>query len=332
MGDAGHRQGHTGSGRKIKAAQARSNAAISLYSAAYLHHDHAMDWDDTRIFLALTRTPSLRAAARSLGIDQATVGRRLHALEASLGARLFLRARDGYLLTAAGEAALAAARRMEAAALDLRSKIEGQDDSPAGTVRVTSTDTIATEYLLPAIARLQQRWPAIRVDLEVSTQMLSLSRRQADIAFRNRRPEASELVVRRVAAWPVGLFASTAYLQRFGEPAAEDELRGHHLVVYAPHLEQRPVPTMVDVPAPHARIAIAANTSLLVRKAVAAGLGLGEMPLALGEREGLVRVWPQRRRAADYEVWQVMHPDLQRTARVRATAEFLAQALQEAGP
>ncbi|CAB5721871.1 D-malate degradation protein R [Delftia tsuruhatensis] len=287
-----------------------------------------MDWDDTRIFLALTRAPSLRAAARSLGVDQATVGRRLNALEAELGSKLFLRARDGYLLTAAGEAALGAARRMESAALDLRTRIEGLDDSPAGLVRVTSTDSIATEFLLPAIARLQQRWPQIRVDLEISTQMLNLGRRQADIAFRNIRPEAPELVVRRVVAWPVGLFASAAYLARFGEPVAEDELRGHQLVVYGPHLQQRPFPTLVDVPARQGTIAMAANSSMLVRKAVAAGIGLGEMPVGLGEREGLVRIWPRRTRAADYEVWQVMHPDLQRTARVQATAEFLAGALQ----
>lgn len=70
-----------------------------------------MNWDDTRIFLALTRAPSLRAAARALGVDQATVGRRLNALEAGLGTKLFLRAQDGYLLTAAGETALAARAR-----------------------------------------------------------------------------------------------------------------------------------------------------------------------------------------------------------------------------
>lgn len=285
-----------------------------------------MNWDDTRIFLALTRAPSLRAAARILGVDQATVGRRLNALEAELGSKLFLRARDGYLLTAAGEAALGAARRMEGAALDLRTRIEGLDDSPAGLVRVTSTDSIATEFLLPAIERLQQRWPGIRVDLEVSADAQP-GPPPNDIAFRNVRPEAPELVVRRVAAWPVGLFASAAYVARFGEPVAEDELRGHHLVVYGPFLEQRPVPTMVDVPARQARIAMAANSSLLVRKAVAAGIGLGEMPVSMGEREGLLRIWPQRQRSDDYEVWQVMHPDLQRTARVRVTAEFLAQAL-----
>ncbi|KQO15260.1 LysR family transcriptional regulator [Acidovorax sp. Leaf76] len=285
-----------------------------------------MNWDDTRIFLALTRAPSLRAAARGLGIDQATVGRRLNALEAELGAKLFLRAKDGYLLTAAGETALAAARRMESAALDLRTKIEGQDDNPGGLVRVTSSDSIAIEFLLPAVERLQQRWPTIRVDLEISTQVLSLTRRQADIAFRNVRPESPDLVVRRVAAWPVGLFASAAYLARFGEPVPDDELRGHQLVAYRPYLDQSPFPTVVEVPARQARIAMAVNSSLLLRKAVAAGIGLGEMPVHLGEREGLVRVWPQRRRASDHEVWQVMHPDLQRTARVRATAEFLSEA------
>lgn len=287
-----------------------------------------MNWDDTRIFLALTRTPSLRAAARSLGVDQATVGRRLNALESELGAKLFLRAKDGYLLTAAGETALAAARRMESAALELRTKIEGQDEHPGGLVRVTSTDSIAIDLLLPAVERLQQQWPNIRVDLEVSTQLLSLSRRQVDIAFRNVRPDAPDLVVRRVAAWPVGLFASSAYLDRFGEPVPEDELRGHHLVVYAPYLEQGPFLTMAGVPARQARIAMTVRSSLLVRKAVAAGIGMGEMPVWMGEREGLVRIWPQRRRPNDYEVWQVMHPDLQRTARVRAAAQFLSAAFE----
>lgn len=287
-----------------------------------------MNWDDTRIFLALTRTPSLRAAARSLGVDQATVGRRLNALESELGAKLFLRAKDGYLLTAAGETALAAARRMESAALELRTKIEGQDEHPGGLVRVTSTDSIAIDLLLPAVERLQQQWPNIRVDLEVSTQLLSLSRRQVDIAFRNVRPDAPDLVVRRVATWPVGLFASEAYLARFGEPVPEDELRGHHLVVYAPYLEQGPFLTMAGVPARQARIAMTVRSSLLVRKAVAAGIGMGEMPVWMGEREGLVRIWPQRRRPNDYEVWQVMHPDLQRTARVRAAAQFLSAAFE----
>lgn len=287
-----------------------------------------MNWDDTRIFLALGRTTTLRAAARSLGVDQATVGRRLGALEQELGVKLFLRSKDGYLLTPAGEAAFAAARRMETAAIDLRAKVEGQDATPGGVVRITSTDSIAIDFLLPGIERLQQHAPNIRIELEVSTQMLNLTRRQADIAFRNVRPESPDLVVRRVVSWPVCLFASERYLERFGEPAVDGEFLGHQLVAYKPYLEQSPFLTMTDIPARQGRIVLAVNSSLLVRKAVAAGIGIGEMPLWMGEREGLVRIWPQRKRSTDYEVWLVMHPDLHRTARVQTAADYLVTALQ----
>lgn len=139
------------------------------------------------------------------------------------------------------------------------------------------------------------------------------------------RPDTPDLAVRRVASWPVGLFASAAYLERFGEPQPEGQLRGHHLVAYAPFLENAPHLTLAGVPARQGRIAAAVPSSLLVRKAVAAGIG--EMPLWIGEREGLTRLWPDRRRAHDYDVWLVMHPDPQRRARVRAVAEFLSEAV-----
>jgi DNA-binding transcriptional LysR family regulator len=289
-----------------------------------------MNWDDTRIFLALSREASLRGAARALGVDQATVGRRIAAMERDLGARLFLRASDGYLLTPAGESALAAARRMESAALELQAKIDGQDEALSGTVRVTSTDSIAIDFLIPAVAALHEAHPGIRVDLEASTQMLNLTRRQADIAIRNVKPENPDLFARRIARWPVALFASEGYLAARGEPALNTEFAGHDLVAYKGYLDGGKGLTLLDEPARQGRIAAALNSSLLVRRAVAAGLGIGEMPVYMGKQEGLMRIWPGRTRRADYEVWLVTHPDLRGTARVRTVAEFLTAAIQGA--
>lgn len=286
-----------------------------------------MNWDDTRIFLALSREGTLRSAARQLGVDQATVGRRITAMEKALGAKLFLRASDGYLLTPAGESALAAARRMEAAALELKTKIDGQDDALGGTVRLSCTDSIAVDYLLPALGELHREHPQIRVDLEVSTQMLSLPRRQVDLAVRNIKPDNPDLVVRRVTQWPVGLFASAAYLAEHGEPAPGSEFAGHDVVAYKPYLEGGRLFTLLDESARQGRVTAALNSSLMLRRAVAAGLGLGEMPVGMGEREGLVRVWPERTRRADYEVWLVMHPDLRGAARIRTVADFIARTL-----
>ncbi|WDZ95046.1 LysR family transcriptional regulator [Herbaspirillum sp. WKF16] len=288
-----------------------------------------MNWDDTRIFLALSREGSLRGAARVLGVDQATVGRRIAAMEKDLGSVLFLRSSEGYLLTAAGETALAMARRMESAALELQSKLEGQDDALSGAVRITSTDSITVDFLLPALGALRRLHPGITVDIEVSTQMLSLPRRQSDIAIRNVKPDNPDLVVRRIARWPVGLFASRDYLARHGVPDPGAEFSGHDIVAYKPYTESGKMFSLVDEPAREGNIVALMNSSLMLRRAVAAGIGLGEMPLHMGEAEGLIRVWPQRARKRDYDVWLVMHPDLRGTARVRTVADFLAAAIRD---
>lgn len=289
-----------------------------------------MNWDDTRIFLALTRDNTLRAAARQLGVDQATVGRRIAAMERELGATLFLRASDGYVLTQAGESALAAARRMEAAALELQQKITGQDDTLSGTVRVTSTDSLAVDFLIPAVAELHALHPNIRVDLEVSTQVVSLARRQADLAIRTVKPENPELFMRRLVQWPVALYASQFYLDARGWPSLDNEFAGHDLVVYKPYLEGGRALSMADESTRQGQLVATFNSSLLIRKAVAAGLGIGEMPTYMGEREGLVRLWPGRARKTPYDVWLVTHPDLRTTARIRTVAEHLAAAFRSA--
>ena len=136
-----------------------------------------MNWDDARVFLAVCRESTLRGAARVLGVDQATVGRRIAALEKSLSATLFLRTSEGYALTAVGEAAMRAIEKMEHSALELQRRIQGLDDRLTGTVRVTTTDSLAIDFLIPAVARLHQRHPDVRVQLDASTQILSLAKR-----------------------------------------------------------------------------------------------------------------------------------------------------------
>ena len=165
-----------------------------------------MNWDDTRIFLALQREGTLRSAARVAGVDQATVGRRVAALERALGATLFLRTSEGYVLTPAGENALQSAEKMEKFADDLVRQAQGTDTRLAGEVKVTTTDTLALEFVIPSIARLHAEHPDVHVILNTSTQLLNLARREADIAIRNQKPENPDLVARRLARWPVGRY------------------------------------------------------------------------------------------------------------------------------
>ncbi|GAB2477996.1 LysR family transcriptional regulator [Comamonas humi] len=290
-----------------------------------------MNWDDTRIFLAICRERSLRGAARAVGLDQATVGRRLAVLEHALGATLFLRTSRGYALTSVGEAALQAAERMEQSAIDLVRRTQGVDMRLAGEVRVATTDTMGLEFVMEAMRTLHDEHPEVRVLLDTSTQVLNLAKREADIAVRTIKPDNPDLLARRLAAWPVGLYASHDYLARHGEPEPGNGFAGHDLVFYLPHLQARRQLTLVGEPVHAGRIVSGLNSSLMLRSAVKSGIGIGELAAPIAQREGLVRIWPERASPQPYEVWLVAHKDLRHTARINAVIEHVVRAFSHVG-
>ncbi len=246
-------------------------------------------------------------------------------MEHALGSTLFLRTASGYQLTAVGETILEAAERMEESANELIRSAQGQDKALSGEVRVTSTDSLAIDFVIPAIARLHSLHPDVRVALNSSSDLLNLSRRDADIAIRTRKPDNPDLVVRRLASWPMGLFAARRYLDIHGEPEYGAAFAGHDIVMYEPYLNDGRELTLVGEPISAGRIVMTGNTSIMVRNAVKAGLGVGEIPLYMGKQDGLVRLWPARERDKPYEVWLVTHGDLRHTARIRVVIEALAQ-------
>jgi len=284
-----------------------------------------MDWDNARIFLAIQRAGTLRGAAEQLQIDQATVGRRLTAMEKSLGARLFLRTPSGYVTTPAGELAIGTIEKMEQAADQLQRQMQGIDERLCGIVRVAATDTMAKHVLMPAMQQLYADHPNIRVVLTTSTQVSNLTRREADLAVRSLRPTNPDLISRHLKRLAMGLYASRAYLERRGMPHPGTALAGHEVVVYQRAVSASQIDSLCGESLANARVAMEVNSGLMLIEAVAAGLGIGGLPTHMGDAESqLVRVWPQR--SEPYDMWLVLHDDLNRTARVRAVADAIVAA------
>jgi len=284
-------------------------------------HD-IMDWDDARIFLGIHRAGTLRGAAARLGIDQATAGRRLAALETALNAKLFLRTPSGYLPTPAGEAAARSAQAMEEAALALQREMQGIDNRLAGVVRVATTDTLAVHFVMAAMAALHAQHPEIRIELTVDTAITSLTRREADLAVRTLRPVEPDLVSRHLTRRAGGLFASRTYIERHGMPDIAAGLAGHDLVIFHPSVAPRQSRALGGAPVADARIVMQVNTGMMLQEAVRAGLGIAELPVHMaGTDPRLVRIWPEREH--QYDLYLVMHSDLSRSARVRAVADAI---------
>src|ERR1700709_1853620 len=157
-----------------------------------------LDWEDIRYFVALARHGSLSRTARALRVNHATVGRRVARLETKLGRSLFDRRADGYALTAEGKAVLDEAQAMDEAALSVLRRLDAGTEL-SGLVRLTAARVLAEGFIIERLGELHKRYPALDLELISDARVISLARRQADIALRLGSPKDSDLVGRRVA-------------------------------------------------------------------------------------------------------------------------------------
>lgn len=281
-----------------------------------------MNWDDARIFLAIARAGQILAAAKRLGLNHATVGRRLTALEEGLQAKLFERRTNGCVLTPAGEKFLPAAERIEAEMLAARAEIGGSDIEVSGTVRIGAPDGFGVAFLAPRLGELTARYPGLTVQLVPVPRSFSLSRREADIAITVERPEHGRLVARKLVDYSLGLYASRAYVEAHGQPRTAAELSGHQLVGYVDDLVFTPslnYATEIDKDW-SARFEIA--SALGQTEAVRAGAGIGILHAFIARSDPrLVRVLPETEIRRAY--WITYHESLRDVRRVHAVVDFV---------
>lgn len=281
-----------------------------------------MDWGDLRFFVELARNGSLSATARRLKVDHTTVARRVSALEESLGVRLFDRLPRGYALTPEGEEVAALAGRLEEDAFAIERFARGQPGEPAGAVRLSAPPVFASAFLAPHLRPFRERFPQVVLELIGDARAVSLTRREADLAIRLNRPEDEGLVSRRVGTMGYGLYAAPAHLEGRDEAAWE-------FIGYDESLDHVPQQRWLRGVAAGRPFVFRANDLASLASAARAGLGVAALPHFLGLPDpGLVRI-PADPAPEGRELWLLVHNDLRRAARVRATMDFLIDLLAE---
>ena len=287
-----------------------------------------IEWDDVRYFLAVARGGSVRAAADRLGVNHATVLRRIAQLEERLGAQMFEKLPSGYRLTAAGEEALELANQMEASSLQLETRVFGRDESARGLLRVTLPPPLATHLLMPDLADFARLHPDIEMDIVSSGDLANLTNREADVAIR---------VVYDRATLPVNLHGlkgpelfGGVYLSRDRLAAwrsgALDPFRWiviskHGLPDWASEGEVR----TTGVPF---RISDAEAQIVAVRQ----GLGMTTLPCFLGDADPLLARAPGADLHLYGTLWLLTQGETRKTKRVRLFTEFAARRLAAYAP
>lgn len=288
-----------------------------------------MDWDHLRIFLAVARAGQMLGAARQLGLDHATVGRRLGALETSLGSKLLERRTTGSELTAAGEQLLAHAERIETEMLQAQSTLGNVDLALAGAVRIGAPDGFGTYFLAPRLGALAEQHPGLSIQLAPLPRSFSLPKREVDIAVTLQRPVEGRLIARKLTDYTLGVYASRDYIARTGTIERLTDLTGRLLVTYVPDLVYSPAldyfEAFREVEARRLECASVVGQMEAVR--AGAGVGILHDYAACGHEE-LVRLLPDLAFSRSY--WLVVHADIHQLRRIREVERFIVEAVREA--
>jgi DNA-binding transcriptional LysR family regulator len=274
-----------------------------------------IDWEDVRFFVMLARHGSLSATARALGVNHATVARRIAALERTLATRLFKRRPTGYELTSAGQSALEAADGMESAAAAL-SRLE-PERTLTGLVRITATPSLAEAFLIPRLAALQQRHPLLDLEITAERRPVSLQRHQSDIALRFGRPERGELLARRVAYLAYRFYATPAWHTRLKEGAAP------RFIGFDEAGAQFPEAQWLAQRFSDKGFALRCNNQTGQIAAARTGYGIALLPHFLGAGDPALMEVRLAATPPTRELWLLTRRDVQKISRIRVVADFL---------
>ncbi len=287
-----------------------------------------MDWNDLRYFIALSRMNTLKEAGKRLGIDQATVGRRIHALEETLGTKLFEKKSNGFFLTAAGERIRGSVEEMEGAAQSIERQIAGQDTRLEGSIKIALPGALANHLVIPLLEGFAQKYPKIQIHFLTGPETVNLAKREADIAFRLVRPTHAGLIVKRIGDVSLSLFGHRSLLNRTAPIKGFADLREFPFVALNEHAMSATESLLRERVDPYINPLYFSAAWSSVYYSLSAQAGIGILPHFLAAQNSeLKRI--EVAGSGKSTLWSVVHPEMHKSARLTAVLNYLVPAVKE---
>jgi DNA-binding transcriptional LysR family regulator len=282
------------------------------------------DWEDMRHFIALAETGTLSGAARALKVDHATVGRRVSALEATLGGTLVERLPKRWVLTETGQHIATLAQGMQTQAYMLERAARARHAPLSGTVTLSTPPSFASHFFAPRLPALRRLYPDIHLSLLGSAGVASLSQQEADIAVRISRPTEASSVARKLGSMEFWLYAAPSYAER---PESEWEF-----IAYGTALDHVLEQQWLREFAGDRPIVFRSNDLASQTAAARAGIGIAVLPCFLAYQDAGLTALPVDLKPASRDIYLIVHADLRRMPAVRAVLEFVAEQIIEGMP
>lgn len=292
-------------------------------------NEQSIRWDDLQIVLAIAETGSLSGAGRLLKVSHATIFRRLSDMEKQLGVSLFNRTRRGYTQTMAGEDLTASAARIQAEILGAERRIAGKDLKLTGTIRVTTTDTLFFGLLAKIFADYRKKYPEIELEVVISNQLHSLSRREADIAIRPTCSPPETLIGRRVRDITQAIYGQREQWKATHYPMPAHSLSAHTWIGPDIHMGDTTLEKWMTEDGRGEHCHYRVDSMLGMQGAAREGSGITVLPCYIGDSDKqLIRLSEPVPELAT-QLWLLTHPDLRRVTRIRTFLSEIGEGLRQ---
>lgn len=281
-----------------------------------------LDWDSLRFFSAFVREGSLAAAARYLGVEHATVVRRIAALETSLNMKLVDRRGRVYQLTEDGVSISEYAAQMEAASFALQRFADGEESRIEGEVILSAPPAYLGTLIARRLGALRTRHPLLQLRLVGSKSAASLARKETDIAIAFSQPEEQRVVAKRLGTLRFFTHASQDYLDTHA-PA------DYAFIGYDRSMDDSPQQQWLLKQLNGRQLAVTSNDLRIQAMAAMGSAGLVFLPDFLGKEYGLVKVAPDDA-PLELPIWLAFHEDLRNSQKIRVVLDFILEGLAQA--
>ena len=271
------------------------------------------DWEDLRHFSAFISAGSLSAAAKQLGVDHATVARRIAALEAALNLKLVDRRPRAYVLTEEGRRVGLYAEQMTQSSFALEHFASAGQQQVEGEVVLAAPPALLGSIVARHLGELYQRYPQLRLKLVGSKSRASLARREADISIALARPTEPTLVASLLGYLDYRLYASAAFIRSASAP---------RYIGYDQSQAKSPQQQWLLAQTDHQPFVLQSNDLRIQAQAAAGGIGIACLPAFMAEEHGLHATGDEDQ-TMSIEIWLAVHEDVRNTPRIKAVTDFL---------
>ncbi len=286
-------------------------------------------WDDLQYFLAVARTGQLSTAARHLRTSHATVSRRIDRLEFALKVRLFERNPRGYVLTGIGQRFIETAEKIEAETDRLQADVATGATAQRGVVRLSAPEGFANFFFSDRLGAFQMQHPNISLELVTIQQIMSLSRKEADLAVTLDPPKGGPYRTEKISDYVLNVYAAKSYLANTDPIVHREDLLNHPFIGYIEDMIFAPGLDYLGDVHPGIKPRFQSSSIFAQLAATKNGLGLCVLPHFIARAQPDLQILLADEVTLTRNYWLVCHRDLSSVPRVRLVADFIFAAVHE---